>query len=191
MQDGHVSPTSPVTEILVEHRRRFLSFLEARVESKAVAEEILQDAFVKSLQKGSQVRDEESAVAWFYRVLRNAIVDHYRHRGAETRALAKETQELLTREHSVDAEMEQTICACIGVLIPTLKDEYGAILQRVDLDGQSIGAFAEERGLTVGNARVRLHRARKALRERLVQSCAICATHGCFDCTCDGAPGCA
>src|SRR5512139_2612423 len=70
---------------LVEARQQFLSFVQKRVESKAAAEDILQAAFVRGLEKGGSVRDEESVVAWFYRVLRNAIVDHYRQRGSAER----------------------------------------------------------------------------------------------------------
>ena len=52
---------------LVESHRQFLSFLEKRVKSRAVAEDILQSAFVRGLERGAELRDEESAVAWFYR----------------------------------------------------------------------------------------------------------------------------
>jgi len=36
---------------------------------------------------------------------------------------------------------------------------------------------------------VRLHRARKALRERLTASCRACAEHGCLDCSCGASGG--
>lgn len=48
---------------LVDGRQQFLSFLEKRVQSKAAAEDILQAAFVRSLEKGGAVRDQESVVA--------------------------------------------------------------------------------------------------------------------------------
>ena len=67
---------------LVDSHRQFLAFLQTRVESRAAAEDILQSAFVRGLERGADVRDEESAVAWFYRILRNAVIDHYRHRAA-------------------------------------------------------------------------------------------------------------
>src|ERR1043165_7437502 len=71
---------------LVDSHRQFLSFLEKRVGSRVVAEDILQSAFVRGLERGAGVRDEESIVAWFYRVLRNAVIDHYRHRASTERA---------------------------------------------------------------------------------------------------------
>jgi len=78
------------TDVLAEHHGRFLAFLRRRVESDAVAEDILQDAYAKSLQRIDQVENDESVVAWFYQLLRNAITDHYRRAGAEAREVAAE-----------------------------------------------------------------------------------------------------
>ena len=58
--------------VLVENRRAFLSFLARRVGHRDVAEDVLQEAFARSLDK-LPFESEESAVAWFYRVLRNAV----------------------------------------------------------------------------------------------------------------------
>jgi hypothetical protein len=51
-----------VVAALVEHHRRFRDFLERRVGSRATAEELLQAAFVKGLEKGGELRNGESAV---------------------------------------------------------------------------------------------------------------------------------
>src|ERR1700693_1432046 len=71
---------------LVGSHREFLAFLERRVESRAVAEDILQSAFARGLEHGAGVQDEK-VVAWFYRVLRNAVIDHYRHRSSSAKAM--------------------------------------------------------------------------------------------------------
>src|SRR5262249_3306033 len=71
---------------LVEAHREFLAFLERRVESRAVAEDILQAAFVRGLERGAGVQGEK-VVAWFYRVLRNSLIDHYRRRSSSARAM--------------------------------------------------------------------------------------------------------
>jgi RNA polymerase sigma-70 factor (ECF subfamily) len=47
-----------------------------------------------------------------------------------------------------------------------------------------VKAFAEQHGLTVSNAGVRIFRARAALKKRLIDSCGTCAEHGCRDCAC-------
>ena len=174
-----------VLGVLLDNHARFLGFLERRVGSRDEAEDILQEAFVRSLGRTGSIASAESATAWFYRVLRNALIDHYRREGTRSRALqglAVEEEE--TAASGPDQELEAVACACIMSLVDTLKPEYGAAIRRVDLDGVSVRGFAEEAGITPGNAGVRLHRAREALRRQLARSCGTCLEHGCLDCRC-------
>ena len=185
MASENSDPTSASpSEVLLANHRRFLDFLSARVGNRDDAEEILQDAFVKSVQKANKIRDEESVVAWFYRLLRNAVVDYYRRGAADRRALQALADESPSESSVVDPALEQAVCACIDDLIPLLKPEYSDILRRVDLGGADVTSAAQEVGTTPGNARVRLHRARAALRNELERTCRTCATHGCLDCSC-------
>ena len=186
--DAEANPPSPeVVERLVSSHREFLSFLEARLPSRAIAEEVLQTAFVRTLEKGGGIREAESAVAWFYRLLRNALTDHYRRNASAARALEQHAAEV---DLPVEEELVTAICACMGALLPTLKSEYSEILRRVDLEEKSLAEAAAELGITANNASVRLHRARQALKRQLERSCGTCATHGCLDCHCGGPSGC-
>jgi len=171
-----------IVETLVGNHRQFLSYLEKRVESREAAEDILQEAFVRGLDSQS-LRAADSATAWFYRALRNAIIDHYRRRGAEGRALE---QVAATTEESVppDVELMDEVCGCVARLLPTLKTEYAEAIQRVELDELPVRDYAAEAHMTANAARVRLFRAREALKRRVVQSCGTCADHGCLDCRC-------
>lgn len=175
---------SDVVKVLVENHRRFQAFLQPRVRSVEDAEEILQAAFVKAAEKRDSIRDTERVVAWFYRLLRNAIIDHYRRKHTEQKAMEKLSQ-LAADENTPDPELERIVCACINDLIPTLKPEYVELLRQVDMEGISVSDAAEALGISVNNAHVRLHRARTALHERLVQTCGTCSTHGCLNCTCE------
>ena len=172
-----------VIEQLVSGHRKFLAFLEKRVESRAVAEDILQSAFVRSLQRWSELRDEESAVAWFYRMLRNATVDHYRHRASTERAHEGWRKEFASEE-APGAELKREICQCVSELVQTLKPEYQEALRVIDLDEGSLNDLAVRTGITSGNAAVRVHRAREALRKQVRTACGSCAEHGCLDCHC-------
>ena len=176
---------------LVDSHRQFLAFLQARVESWAAAEDILQTAFVRGLERGADVRDEESAVAWFYRVLRNAVIDHYRHRAATGRALEGWGKEFVAHE-APEAELKQEIRQCVSGLLETLKPDYQAALRIIDLEEGSLNDLAKQAGITAGNAAVRVHRAREALRKQVRTACGSCAEHGCLDCHCKpkGAAGC-
>ena len=170
-------------EVLVENHRAFLRFLEKRVGGRAVAEDILQDAFAKSLDKVATLREDESAVAWFYRVLRNAVIDHHRRHAASDRALERFAGELADAEEPAK-EMREEVCGCIVRLAGTLKPEYTEALDMIDVGGLSVKDFAELHGISATNAGVRVHRAREALRKQVAASCGTCAEHGCLNCSC-------
>lgn len=185
--DPAITQPGDELRVLVDNHARFLGFLERRVESRDAAEDILQEAFVRSIGRAELLRSPESATAWFYRVLRNAITDHYRRQGTRSRAFAQLAAETEGEAAAgPDEELEAVVCACVIALVDTLKPEYGAAIRRVDLDGLSVRGYAEEAGITAGNAGVRLHRAREALRKQVARSCGTCLTHGCLDCECGG-----
>lgn len=168
---------------LVSSHARFLAFLQRRVASREIAEDILQEAFARALSRGESLRADESAVAWFYRLLRNAIIDHHRRNAVAQRALDGVTAEAPTST-VLDDELMATVCECMGELVDTLKPEYAEVIRSVDLREGSVADYAKTSGITANNAGVRLHRAREALFKSLVRSCGTCASHGCLDCKC-------
>ncbi len=168
---------------LVKGHREFLAFLERRVESRAVAEDILQAAFTRGLERGGDVKDEK-VVAWFYRVLRNAVIDHYRQRSTTARAMEAWGREFPDVQEP-EAELRQEICRCVSGLLETLKPEYREALRIVDLEEGKLKDLAQQSGITAENAAVRVHRARAALRRRIEQACGTCSVHGCLDCSCE------
>jgi len=173
--------SSDAIDRIMAHHTKFLSFLASRVEDKTAAEDILQAAYIKAIEHGSEIRDEESTVAWFYRILRNAIADHHRKVSARTRAHETYTEDLPV---SYEPEIAQTVCACIGDVIRDLKDEYREAIEQVDLGGVTVESFAQSHNTNANNASVRLHRARKAVAKKLIAVCGACAEHQCLDCTC-------
>jgi RNA polymerase sigma-70 factor (ECF subfamily) len=174
-----------VIQALVDNHRQFLAFLERRVGSSADAEDILQDAFVRGLGRAGQLRDEQSVIAWFYRSLRNALIDYWRRSGSERRIFeGGDAVDAAAEEHAADPELMRAVCECVNALVDTLKPEYAEALRRVDLEGASVKDFAAEQGVTPNNASVRVFRARKALRRQVERSCGTCAEHGCLDCRC-------
>jgi RNA polymerase sigma-70 factor (ECF subfamily) len=174
---------SEVAERLAGNHRQFLGFLERRVGDRAMAEDILQDAFVRTIDKGDDIRDQSSAVAWFYRTLRNAVIDHYRRSGTRNRALEAFAAEMKDAT-APPPELAADLCACLREIAATLKPEYASAIQRVDVDELPVQKFAAEAGITANNAGVRLLRAREALRKQVKASCGTCAEHGCVECHC-------
>ena len=177
------SDSSAPIGVLLENHRLFLRYLEGRVGDRMLAEDILQDAFAKVVAHPEQAPENDGVVPWFYRTLRNAAVDQFRRRGAAHRAYEAFARELEARD-APTPELEAEICACVSRLAATLKPEYAEALQAIEVGGAPVKAFAEQKGLSSGNAAVRVFRAREALKKRVTESCGTCAEHGCTNCTC-------
>jgi hypothetical protein len=85
-----------------------------------------------------------------------------------------------------NSELRDEVCGCLAGALAGLQPEYRDALV-VDVGEGSLRDLAEHSGITPGNAAVRLHRARAALRKQVEAACGVCATHGCLECRC-GAP---
>lgn len=166
-------------DVLLAHRAEFVAFVAARVEDRGAAEDLVQEALVRAMDGVKTLRAGDALLGWFYRVLRNAITDHHRRRGASARAMERLAEE----PENADVE-PASVCRCVTHLAQELKPEYEVALRRVEVDGTPVKELAEELGITAGNAAVRVHRAREALRKKVATYCKACAEAGCTDCTC-------
>lgn len=169
---------------LARQRGRFLSFLEARLGSREEAEELLQAAYVKGLKGSAGIKEEEKVTAWFFRLLRNALTDHWRKKAAEGRALDAYGAESERQAKMAEEKLNRQVCQCVKGLVETIKPEYAEAITKVDLEDASVKDFATRSGVSRNSAAVRLHRARQTLKKRLIATCGKCAEHECRDCDC-------
>ncbi len=181
--------TETPLDLLLAQRKQFLSFVERRVPDSALAEDILQTAYLRAFERRDRFQSSESVVAWFYRLLRNAVIDNYRRHASRQKALEALTREL-TQELEAPArpDLRGEVCACLHAVLDSLKPEYSEALRAIDLGEQRLRDFARQHSLTASTTSVRLHRARAALRKQLLRTCATCAEHACVDCTCKKRP---
>jgi RNA polymerase sigma factor (sigma-70 family) len=168
---------------LTDRHDELVAFVARRVRDRALAEDLVQSAYAQAIVSVDTLREERALLAWFYRSLRNAIVDRHRRSDVERRALDAFASELDERIDTLDAS-PTSVCRCVLRVAEGLKPEYAEALQRIDVDGDAVKAFAARHGFTASNAGVRIFRAREALRRGLLAACGACAQSGCADCTC-------
>ena len=185
---GLASDADSVIQRLTENRSLFEAFLRRRVEDDFMVQDLLQQSLVKAIQQQHSLNNEESVVPWFYRILRNIVIDYYRSQASEKarRGDFLEQTQVLADDHvpSLD-EVKATVCRCLDDAISVLRPGYSDLIRRIDLAGEAVSAVAKDLQITPNNATVRLHRARQALRQTLENSCGVCSTHGCLNCTCN------
>lgn len=175
-------PLAPeLTAILTGSQNEFIRYLQSRLGNRDEAEDVLQDFYVKVMTKGGQIRDSRTAGAWLRQVLKSVLVDYYRRQSATRKSQRDYAAEPPETSATQVNDFDRTGCACFREFVPALKDEYAEVLRRVDLAGESSQEVAAAVGTTPGNLRVRLHRARQALKRSMRLSCSECRSHGCFD----------
>ena len=80
--------------------------------------------------------------------------------------------------------MTQETCQCSLAQAQRLPDSYASILALVDAQGFSLVEAAARLDITRNNATVRLHRARKALRNAMEAHCGVTDPQACAACRC-------
>ena len=168
--------------ILLDERTKLLAFVRKKISDPELAEDVLQDSLLKAIKAAPELQNKERIIPWFYRIVNNVIIDTYRHQEVETRHL----ETYGPREDVVvEPEDETTLCACFRALLPSLPADYAELIETLELNEGDPAAVADRLQITRNNLKVRRHRARQALRQRLEETCRICAKHGCLDCTCE------
>ena len=166
---------------LLENLNEFLAFARKRLSDPELAADAVQDSLLKAIKAADQIRGEDNAKAWFYRILRRTIIDLYRRRDAHERALDKYEREI---DSSPQVDEKQIVCGCLTRLLPTLAPQYASLIEGIDLKRDAPEKVSGALGISRGNLNVRLHRARQQLKRRLEENCRICAKHGYLDCRC-------
>jgi RNA polymerase sigma factor (sigma-70 family) len=185
-ESGDSMPDDAVRRVLAEDHRDLLSFLRRRLRDPTEAEEVLQAFILRALERSDDLRDVRSVRGWLSRVLASTLADHQRRAaGQQRREIAMATSNEDDFPAQPDEELDQTICACLYKLLPTLRPDYAQVIWRIDLLEEDRERVAASLGITVNNVAVRTHRARMALKSRLEELCITCPIHGFLHCECD------
>jgi RNA polymerase sigma-70 factor (ECF subfamily) len=183
---GQTSPglnPTVIADVLVASAREFSRFLEDEVGSRAVSHELLREAFGRGPHNVAVLNSRESAISWFYRLLRNAVIDQPRSEGSSEPRFAA-FRASIEQQLEPGVALASAIRRYVGGLLGLLESDHAAALRNVELDGASIDDYAEASGISKNVAGVRVSEARAALRRRVVSSSGICMTHGRWNCTC-------
>lgn len=132
-----------------------------------MAEDLLQDVFVKALSEGSRFCDLDNTRAWLYRVTRNRLTDFLR-----THKDHDEVPEQLAQIVEPTAVLVN-LSKCLPTALKRLSAEDKEIIERCDLEGLNQNDYALQKDITLSGAKSRIQRARKRLKVELNLACRI------------------
>jgi RNA polymerase sigma-70 factor (ECF subfamily) len=125
--------------------------------------DLVQDAFIKAYERREQCRDAARVQAWLFRIFRNAMLDWARNvRRADISILDVE-EPAGDGDFAERHALREALGAALAGLPPILRE---AFLLRHEL-GHSYEEIAEIAATSLSAAKMRVARAREALREAL------------------------
>jgi RNA polymerase sigma-70 factor (ECF subfamily) len=156
-----------------EYYSRVRGFILGLVKNEAVADDLVQETFIR-IQKGlDDLRDPAKLTSWVFRIAHNLCQDHFR----KSREYPIDEEAICERncdleEKDLQKELEQQeMGECVQDKVNMLPESLRSVILLFDTMDLSQREVAEILGITVENVKVRLHRARKRLREILQEEC--------------------
>lgn len=148
--------------ILVErYRVEFGRYAQAAVGDPDTAQDAMQDAFVRAFEALATCRDPERFGAWFFRILTNQCRNTVARRRP---TLSLEDVDPAGRERA-DAELERgELAAALDAALARLTSEQREAFVMKHVDGRSYEEMSELLGVGVDALKMRVHRARDAMR---------------------------
>ncbi len=150
---------------------RILRYL-ARLVGPDEAEDVSQEVFIKISRSLADYRGEGIS-SWVYRIATNAAMDRKRQASPATAPVEDESMPPdaaeTAEQHVIRGEMSE----CVRGLIDNLPDTYRAVLILSEIEGLADAEIASVVGTSLENVKIRLHRARRRLREALVENCEL------------------
>lgn len=155
-------------QIWNEYRSGLRAFLHSRVSNPSDVDDLLQDILIKTHSNLNTLRNRDSLRSWVMQIAHRSIVDYHRknRRIAATEPLEPDD----VGSEPDEAEMERALAPCVEPFIAALPREDAQLLRKIELDGCSQKACAEELGISYSTLKSRVQRARSRLR-RIVKNC--------------------
>ena len=150
-----------------QHASELRSWLRHRLSQPQDVDDLMQDVFIKALRQGEQFCSIQNARAWLFQVTRNALADRLKLK----REMVALPDDLAAVHDATDTVDELT--ACLPRVLSELSDTDREAITLCDLQGMSQSDYAAHAGLNLSAAKSRLQRARKRLRDHMVNACQV------------------
>lgn len=158
---------------------RLFAFAVRRV-GAADADDLVQDVFVRMHNRIDTLDQADRLEAWAYQITRNAIVDHHRSRARHREVLAAEVDQHVldggaapSADEYAEVDVEGELAGCLTPLVEQLAEPYRQAVGLVEFEALPQAQAAVRVGLSTSGMKSRVQRARRQLKELLLECCHV------------------
>lgn len=160
-----------VSGIWTNFQKELSFFIQKRTQDSNATADILQEVFIKVIEKIDMLNQTKNLRQYLYAMVRNAIVDHHR----QQKPLLSEGKipaAVFTEETTEDLNTLIAAC-CIRPFINQLAPKYKEALTLSELEQLPQTELARQLGISYSGAKSRVQRGREQLKEQLLQCCQL------------------
>ena len=159
-----------LTAVYDKHRARVFGFLVRLSHRHAIAEELLQEVFLKLADHGHELRDDSDLQAWLFTVARNAFLSHRRWTAFDMgRFVAIDDRDFPSEGDDEERFDARRRLSRLERALAELNDDHREVLLLVGVEGFDHDRAAAILGLRPDALRQRLSRARAKLEDALAR----------------------
>ena len=160
-------------DIYYDYYERVKKFIFALVKDEWVADDLIQDTFIKVQKNLNQLKEESKLSSWIFKIAYHLCQDHFRKTGQlwKREQVISEKKELLSGPLFQMQFEQHQMGECVQDKIRLLPESYQTVLVLFDLMEFSQQEIAEILEISIENVKVRLHRARRKLKTILEEEC--------------------
>lgn len=153
-------------EIWLQFESKLRAFTLSKVSDPVVADDILQELFLKIHDNIDKLNDETKIQSWIFQICRNLITDYFRVQSKNELKLLPDTD--------ADPGSDEVMTEALEDLVKMMNDlppEYCEALCLTELGNLSQKAYADKVGISYSGAKSRVQRGRKMLKDMLMNCC--------------------
>jgi RNA polymerase sigma-70 factor, ECF subfamily len=158
-------------QIWREQRGALLSFIRRRVGSDDLAEDLVQEVFVRIHAQLPSLQNSARLQSWVYQIARHVVIDHHRtHKPAES---LPPDFDLSVGEPEPAELILRSAENWLPSLVDCLPDGYREAVHLADLQEVPLAEVARHQGLSLSGAKSRVQRGRAKLKDLLLECCLL------------------
>lgn len=155
---------------------RIFRYILSMVRDTAEAEDLTQETFLRAYRNRDSLREEGAQTAWLYRIATHTCLDRLRQ---FARSAPRESETDLDQAEVAEPDApslqklseQDEMSACVQRYLNRLSDSYRAVILLHDMHELDAPEIAQLLAASLPTVKIRLHRARTALRMALQAGC--------------------
>ena len=153
--------------------QKLRAFFRRRVTDDQLAEDLLQETFVRVHNGLASLQEQERLSSWVYRVAHNTLIDYFRKGFVTKEVLTSDdvVSDHIPEENDAAENYNEEISAGLGRIVQHLPSRYREAVELAELEGVTQREVGTRLGLSLSGAKSRVQRGREKLKDLLLECC--------------------